>query len=123
VTIACRTETPQTAQYIYEAYKQRNEIEVMFDSYKTFMKADAMYMRNRHVLEGWLFANFLAMLAYYKLYNRLRKAKLIAKESPKDIIELAKSVYQIRMHGEWKRSEIPQRVMKLFGKIKIDSLT
>ena len=123
LTIACRTESPQTAQYIYEAYKQRNEIEVMFDSYKTFMKADVTYMQNRHVLEGWLFANFLAMLAYYKLYDRLRDAKLIAKESPKDIIELAKSVYQIRMHGEWKRSEIPQRVMKLFGKIKIDSLT
>jgi hypothetical protein len=53
----------------------------------------------------------------------LRNAKLIAKESPKDIIELAKSVYRIRMHGEWKRSEIPQRVMKLFGKLKIDNLT
>jgi transposase len=123
LTIACRTERPQTAQYIYEAYKQRNEIEVMFDSYKTFMRADVMYMQNRHVLEGWLFANFLAMIAYYKLYDRLRSAGLIAKESPKDIIELAKSVYQIRMHGEWKRSEIPQRVMKLFGKLKIDSLT
>jgi hypothetical protein len=123
LTIAYRTESPQTAQYLYEAYKQRNEIEVMFDSYKTFMRADVMYMQNRHVLEGWLFANFLAMLAYYKLYDRLRDAKLIAKESPKDIIELAKSVYQIRMHGEWKRSEIPQRVMKLFGKLKIDSLT
>jgi hypothetical protein len=87
------------------------------------MKADVMYMRNRHVLEGWLFANFLAMLAYYKLFDRLRKAHLIAKESPKDIIELAKSVYQIRIQGKWNRSEIPQRVRKLFGKIKIDSLT
>jgi transposase len=67
LTIAYRTERPQTAQYLYEAYKQRNEIEMMFDSYKTFMRADAMYMQNRHVLEGWLFANFLAMLAYYKL--------------------------------------------------------
>jgi hypothetical protein len=123
VTLVYRTETPQTAQYIYEAYKQRNEIEIMFDSYKTFMKADVMYMQNRHVLEGWLFANFLAMLAYYKLFDRLRKVLLIAKESPKDIIELAKSVYQIRIQGKWNRSEIPQRVRKLFGKIKIDSLT
>jgi hypothetical protein len=32
-------------------------------------------------------------------------------------------ICQIRIHGEWKYSEIPQRVMELFGKIKIDNLT
>jgi CRISPR-associated Cas5-like protein len=56
---------------------KRNEIETMFDSYKTFLGADLMYMQNRHVLEGWLFVNFLSMLGYYKLYDRLRKADRI----------------------------------------------
>jgi transposase len=123
LTLTWRTETAQSAQYIYEAYKQRNEIEMMFDSYKTFLKADVLYMQDRHVLEGWLFVNFLAMLGYYKLYTRLREAKLLAKESPKDIIELAKAVYQTKVRGQWNLSEIPQRVKKLFGKIKIDNLT
>lgn len=123
LTLTYRTSAAQTAQYVYEAYKQRNEIEVMFDSYKTFMKADVMYMQNRYVLEGWLFANFLAMLAYYKLYNRLRETELITKNSPKDIIEMAKSVYLFKINGEWKRSEMSQRTMKLFEKLKIDSLT
>jgi hypothetical protein len=45
------------------------------------------------------------------------------KESPKDIIELAKSIYQARIHGEWNRSEIAQRISKLFKKLEIDSLT
>jgi hypothetical protein len=36
-------------------------------------------MQNRHVLEGWLFANFIAMIAYYKLFERLRKAELLKK--------------------------------------------
>jgi hypothetical protein len=80
-------------------------------------------MQDRHVLEGWLFVNFLAMLGYYKLYNRLREAKLLAKESPKDIIELVKSIYQVRIQGEWNRSEIPQRIRKLFEKLEIGSLT
>jgi hypothetical protein len=96
---------------------------MMFDSYKTFLKADVLYMQDRHVLEGWLFVNFLAMLGYYRLYDRLSEAGLMAKESPKDIIELAKTVYQTRMRGQWNRSEIPQRMKKLFEKIKIDSLT
>jgi hypothetical protein len=60
---------------------------------------------------------------YYKLYDRLREADLLSKESPKDIIELAKSIYQVRIHGAWNRSEIAQRIGKLFKKLGIDSLT
>jgi transposase len=35
VTLIYRTGSPQSAQYIYAVYKQRNEIEIMFDRYKT----------------------------------------------------------------------------------------
>jgi hypothetical protein len=63
-TLTCHLEG--THSQVYTAYKQRNEIEMMFDSYKNFMKGDVTYMQNRHVLEGWLFTNFLAMTAYYK---------------------------------------------------------
>jgi transposase len=65
LTIACSSE--QSAEQLYGIYKQRNEIEVMFDSYKNFLAADKMYMQNRFVLEGWLFVNFIAMLAYYTI--------------------------------------------------------
>jgi transposase len=123
LTLISHTGEPHSAQYLYEAYKQRTQIETMFDSYKTFLRADSMYMQNRHVLEGWLFVNFLAMLGYYKLYDRLRKTGLLSKESPKDIIEIAKSIYQVKIHGEWNRSEIAQRIGKLFKKLEIDSLT
>ena len=51
-------------QTVYESYKQRGEIETMFDSYKNYLDADVSYMQNRYVLEGWLFANFIAMIYY-----------------------------------------------------------
>ena len=81
---------------IYQAYKQRNEVEVMFDAYKNFLEADKTYMQNRYVMEGWLMANFIAILAYYGLYSRLQQANLLSKYSPKDIIEIAKSISQSR---------------------------
>ena len=112
----------QSPQELYEAYKQRNEVEIMFYSYKNFLNADRMYMQDRHVLEGWLFANFIAMIAYYKLYCRLKQAKLLTKYSPKDIIELSKSIYQTKIHGEWNRSEITIKTKQLFKKIGIDYL-
>jgi hypothetical protein len=110
-------------QRVYESYKQRNEIEVMFDSYKNYLGADVSYMQNRYVMEGWLFANFIAMICYYRLYARLRQAGLLAKHSPKDIIELSKSIYKMRIRGEWHLAEITKKTQELFKKIGIDYLT
>jgi hypothetical protein len=80
-------------------------------------------MQNRYVLEGWLFVNFIAMLAYYKLFDRLRSAELLAKTSPKDMIEFSKSIYQTKIRGEWRMSEIPAKTKKIFKKIGIGILT
>jgi hypothetical protein len=94
----------------------------MFDSYKNFLDADKMYMQDRYVLEGWLLANFIAMIAYYRLFTRLKKANLLDKFSPKDIIEISKSIYQLKIRGQWNRSEITLKNIDLFKKLKIDYL-
>lgn len=112
----------KSCEEIYQAYKQRNEIEVVFDAYKNFLKADIMYMQNRYVLEGWLTANFIAMLAYHKLYARLRSVKKLGKHSPKDIIELSKSIYKLKIKTEWKTSEITKKNIDLFNALNIDYL-
>ena len=106
-------------QMIYETYKTRK---IMFDSYKNFLDADITYMQNRHVMEGWLFANFIAMIAYYKLYLRIKRANKLSKYSPKDIIELSKSIYKLKCRGVWKTSEITDKVDEIFKKIGIDYL-
>lgn len=98
------------------------EIEVMFDSYKNFLDADKTYMQDRHVMEGWLMANFIAMIAYYKLFARLKDTCLLNKYSPKDIIELSKSIYQMKIREEWHRSEITLKTITLFKKIAINYL-
>lgn len=122
LTIAYDIRTEKTFEEIYFAYKQRNEIEVIFDSYKNFLRADVMYMQNRYVLEGWLTANFIAMLAYHKLYTRLREAKKLNHHSPKDIIELSESIYMLKINKEWKLSEMTKKSLKLFKAIQIDYL-
>jgi hypothetical protein len=62
------------------------------------------------------------MIAYYKLYTRLRLANLLTKYSPKDIIELSKAIYKMKIRREWHLSEITAKTIKLFGKIGIDYL-
>jgi hypothetical protein len=122
LTFTYNIKTEKSCEEVYHAYKQRNEIETIFDSYKNFLKADIMYMQNRHVLEGWLTANFIAMIAYHKLYSRLRENKKLNNNSPKDIIELSKSIYKLKINNEWKRSEITKKSLDLFKLLKIDYL-
>ncbi|GHT91583.1 hypothetical protein FACS1894122_04260 [Alphaproteobacteria bacterium] len=85
---------------------------------KSFLEADKTYMQNRFVLEGWLFVNFLAMIAYYKLYDRLKNAKLLTKFSQKDIIEAAKATHQLKIHGVWHRSEMTKKFKESLKKLK-----
>jgi hypothetical protein len=111
-----------SAQILYETYKQRNEIEIMFDAYKHFLAADRTYMQNRYVMEGWLMANFIAMIVYYRLYKRLKAAKKLSQYSPKDIVEISKSIYQTKVRGTWIRSEMTKKAKDLFKLLDIDYL-
>jgi len=122
LTIMKKTDKEFNAKEIYEAYKQRNDIEVLFDSYKNFLDADKTYMQDRYVLEGWLMTNFIAMIAYYKLYTNLKRIEKLSNYSPKDIIELSKSIYKTRIRGIWSTSEIAKKHIDLFKKIGIDYL-
>ena len=74
------------------------------------------------VLEGWLFANFIAMIAYYKLYDKIKEAKLLSKYSPKDIIEISKSIFKIRINDQWYTTETTKKTKELFEKITIGYL-
>lgn len=122
LTLVYKLTNKTTAEGIYQAYKQRNEVETMFDAYKNFLKADKTYMQNRYVMEGWLMANFVAMLAYYNLYSSLKEAKLLSKYSPKDIVEISKSISKLKINNQWQISEITKKHVEIFKKIKIDYL-
>jgi transposase len=122
LSLVSKTNKAHSAEELYCIYKQRNEIEIMFDSYKNFLEADKMYMQDRYTAEGWLFANFIAMIAYYKLYSRLREAKLLHNNSPKDVIECCRSIAKVRLGNSWVTSEITTKTKKLLGKLGIDHL-
>lgn len=122
LTITYNIFSQKSASEIYQAYKQRNEIEIVFDAYKNFLGADITYMQNRYVMEGWLAANYIAMIAYHKLFTRLKAANLLKKYSPKDIIETSKSIYKMKINAQWHLSEITARNTTLFKKIGIDYL-
>ena len=55
-------------------YKSRMEVETAFDAFKNTLEADRSYMKNDQAMEGWMFMNYLALLAYPKTSRKTRVA-------------------------------------------------
>ena len=109
-----------TSKQIYEHYKSRNEIEVMFDEMKTVLKMDTTYMQNPDALEGWMFVNFIALTWFYALYRRLLEKEMLKKNSPMDIIKRLNEVKKVKIDGKWHYAETTSNIKALMSKLGID---
>lgn len=67
-------------------------------------------------------ANFIAMIAYYRLYAALKEAGKLNNTSTKDVVEVSKSVYKMRSGGTWVTTETTAKVRALLNSLKIDYL-
>jgi len=107
----------KTPQEIYELYKSRMEVETAFDAFKNTLQADRTYMQNDQSLEGWMFINYLALLAYWRILKLLVSKKLLSKVSIKELLIHLSYIKKIRINGEWHQAEITNKTKKLFAKL------
>lgn len=80
--------------------------------------ADSSYMRSNEAMETWLFINHLALVFYYRLYQRLVERDLIKKYSPKDIIMHLDTVKKVKINDNWMDAEIPTNSKNTLLKIQ-----
>lgn len=109
----------KTAKEIYTTYKSRCDVENMFDSLKTVLEADRTYMQNEETLQGWMFANHVALQWYYMLYHLIVKAEKLKKCSVQDVLECLKEIRKVRVNGEWMLAEITSPVQATLAALKI----
>lgn len=98
---------------IFLLYKKRDGVEKLFDTYKTTLNADILYLQDDETVFGHLFVSFLSLYGYCKLENILRKAALIDKFSPLDLLEYYSKVYRMNFDGRDFISEVPKKVYEL----------
>jgi len=76
----------ETSQKCFNYYKNRVQIETMFDAFKNIIDADRTYMRGEKEMETWMFINYIALLFYYRTLRLLNEKDLSKKYSPKDVL-------------------------------------
>lgn len=109
----------KTAKEIYIAYKSRCDVENMFDTLKTVLEADRTYMQNEETLQGWMFANHVALQWYYTLYHLIVRAEKLKKCSVQDVLECLKEIRKVRVNGEWVLAEITSPVQATLNALKM----
>ena len=120
-TIALLTnlDPKNTPQQIYEFYKCRAAVEILFDTFKNILFADVTYTRSNEALEGWLFINHIALIFYYRLYKRLLQHNLLKNYSPKDILMHLNTIKRVKINQKWVIAEIPTKSKTILEKLEI----
>ncbi len=100
-------------QEIYLLLKKREVVEKMFDTYKTVLNADKLYLQSDESVFGDVFIAFLSLYILCKLEQHLKNAKLNHKFSPIDLLYKYSRVYYLEIRGRGMSSEVPKKVMDL----------
>ena len=98
---------------VYEMYKGREDVEQQFDTFKSTLHSDIMYLRDDESVFGHMFVAFLSLYGYCTMQNMLRKASLLEKVSPADLLEEFSSVYAITDGERMIVTEVPRRAREL----------
>lgn len=118
-TLLMVTNSPLQPNEVYEQYKSRMEVETMFDTFKNTLQADASYMQSKEGFEAWVFINHIALLLYYRLLAHLKKADLLKKYSPKDILIRLTRIQKIHIKNSWVTSEVNAKTLKLLKTLEL----
>jgi hypothetical protein len=105
---------------IYELYKKREQVEQLFDSYKSALSADRLYLQDSESVFGHVFVSFLSLYAYSKIELALKMADLNSRYSPIDVLFEFSKVYHYDLGGVDQISEVPKKVLNLEAKLGFD---
>jgi transposase len=107
-------------QEIYELYKSREGVEKHFEGFKSELGADKLYLRDSDAVYGHFFVAFLALYLYCRLIQKLKKAGLNKKYSPKDVTLKLSKVTKVYFDNRTMISEIPKQVEDLAEALELD---
>ncbi len=112
------------AKEIYLAYKERWDIEQLFDYLKNTVSPSSSYAHNDDYFRGWAFLNHISLLYFYGLTNALKRTKLNEKYTPEEVLKLTKNIFKVQTDsdGGYRISAIQKKTQELLNILGVDLL-
>ena len=107
-------------QGAYELYKKRENVEKRFDTYKSTLSADRLYLQDNESVFGHVFIAFLSLYAYCKLELLLKKAELNKRMTPIDLLFEFSKVYHINFGENGMVMEVPKKIRDIEAKLNLN---
>lgn len=104
---------------VYELYKKREQVEKLFDSYKSALSSDRLYLQDNEAVFGHVFISFLSLYAYCKIESALKKAELNSKFSPIDILFEFGKVYHYDLGEQEQITEVPKKLLDIEARLDL----
>lgn len=117
--ISIKTNTSLSPEKIYCLYKERNDIEVTFDTMKNTLDDDKTYMQSTEAVKGYFFITFIALYIHSVIQNLLIEKGIMKKYSVGDVLYNLSKIYKTRTSSGEILSEIPKQVRTLMEKLDI----
>ena len=105
---------------VFELFKKRESVEKMFDTYKTVLDADKLYLQSDEGVFGHVFISFISLYIHCTIENLLKKAGLNSKITPIDLLHKYGRVYHIDLKEADLITEVPKKVRELDEKLGLD---
>jgi transposase len=119
-TIAMLTNLKRkSAVDVFQTYKSRMTIEVLFDGMKNVLEADHTYMQDEQTLQGWMFVNHIILQWYQQLYIELKEKGLLKKISVNDYIQMLTDLKKVKINDSWHFNEITAQSAKMIKSLGI----
>ena len=105
---------------VYEIYKKREQVEKLFDSYKSTLSSDRLYLHDNESVFGHVFVSFLSLYAYSRIELALKKADINDKLSPIDVLLEFSKVYHYDLGGQEQITEVPRKVLDIEARLGLN---
>ena len=111
----------ETSQEVYLSYKERQEIEQLYDYLKNIIEVGPSYAHSDESIRGWAFINHITALYFYGLIAAMRRAQLDRKHAPRDVIMYAEHIYAVKLNdGSYHVSSIRRKTQALLDALDVD---
>jgi hypothetical protein len=105
------------ASYIYQTYKIRWDIELLFNTLRNTCEQDASYMQDDAGFEAWSFFAHITISVACRILAKLRELELLKNWSLEGILDHLSRIHIVQVADEWRIAETTKKTRKLVGEL------
>ena len=101
------------ASYIYQSYKIRWNIEILFKTLRNTCDQDASYMRDDAGFEAWTFFGHISITVACRILAKLRELNLLKEWSLEGLLDHLSRIHTVQIADNWRIAETTKKTQEL----------